>query len=240
MSILATHTYAFHNSRYFVSKRGEKMANELVEEADSCGTSGKLALIDGALATLHTQIIEKNWDDAFVVLEALTLFNEMEDYWPMYDDGRRVALTNKAYGASLVTVLRALKQQNRLDMSSFPSLETLLRETCQWGAAMKDISCKSDYDLVCKAIGMRLFQKPDTKSDEARLESWLASISPEERVAFEQRKQDAEEDEDEEDEDSGPWHSGGSVLDEDMESGDFDLPTVWTEYKTCLGRRELT
>ncbi|KAJ7832331.1 hypothetical protein B0H14DRAFT_2592133 [Mycena olivaceomarginata] len=124
----AGYTYAFLQQKYFVSTKAEKMAKNLIGEADSLRIYGKLALIDSTLTTLHSKIVKKDWDSAFPILEALAPFNEMEDDWPMCDDGKRVELTNKVYGASLVTVLLALKKDGRLDVSHFPSLETPLLE----------------------------------------------------------------------------------------------------------------
>ncbi|KAJ7498661.1 hypothetical protein FB451DRAFT_1016821, partial [Mycena latifolia] len=203
---------------------------------------GKLALIDSTLALLHSKILKKGWDDAFTILEALTLFNEMESYWPMCDDGTRVVLTNKVYGACLVTVLHALKKDSRLNASHLPGLETTLRQAAKWGEEMKSISCNSDYDLVCKAVGARLFQKSeaDIASEKARLDGWLASRTKEEQDEFHRRVQEDAEDEDEEEEDeSEPWHSGGSEVDEDAKNNDFVLPRIWKEYKDYLDLKKV-
>ncbi|KAJ7180371.1 hypothetical protein C8R43DRAFT_399368 [Mycena crocata] len=240
----AGHTYAFLRPKLFVSVKTEKVAKDLLEKASkSRGTSGKLAVIDSALATLHSKIIKKDWDGAFMILAALTLFNEFEDYWPMWDDGKRIELTNKAYGASLVTVLHALKKDGRLDVSHFPGLETTLKGAATWGEEMKSISCNSDYDLVCKAIGARLFRKSeaDVASEKARLDAWLATRSQEEQGEFyrmiqEEAEDPNGEDSDEEDE-SEPWHSGGSELEEDMKRKDFVLARVWKDYRDYLDRR---
>ncbi|KAJ7094521.1 hypothetical protein B0H15DRAFT_829887 [Mycena belliarum] len=234
----ADHTYAFLRPKYFVSVKAEKIATDLLEEADTQDAYGKLALIDTTLATLHAKISENSWPDAFALVAALTLFNEIESYWPMCDDGKRVVLTNKVYGASLVTVLRALKHDGRLDAAHFPGLETTLRQAAAWGAEMKGISCESDYDLVCKAIGARLFQKSeaDIAAEKARLDGWLASRTEEERREFHRQvEEDAEdEDEDEDEGDEKPWHAGGSELDEDAANDDFDLSRVWKAYKAYL------
>ncbi|KAJ6539614.1 hypothetical protein B0H19DRAFT_1269914 [Mycena capillaripes] len=235
------YTYAFLQPKYFVSIKGEKMAKNLIAEANFLRIYAKLALIDNTLAILHSKIVKKDWDAAFPILETLALFNEMEDDWPMCDDGKRVELTNKVYGASLVTVLRALKKDGRLDVSHFPSLETVLREAADWGSEMKSIGCESDYDLVCKATGARLFQKSaaDAATEEkARLDAWLASRSQEERDEFQKmRREEAEdpngEDSDEE-EDAGLWHAEGNESEEDMKHDDFVLSRVWKEYKDYL------
>ncbi|KAJ7752760.1 hypothetical protein DFH07DRAFT_518115 [Mycena maculata] len=241
----AGYTYAFCRPRFFVSVKVHEVARNLLGKAQTRGTYGKLSLIDSSLATLHSKILKKEWNEAFTILSALTLFNEVEDDWPMLDDGKRVALTNKVYGASLVTVLRALKKEGRLDILNFPALETTLREAAGWGGLMKDISCNSDYDLVCKAVGARLFQKSeaDIASEKARQDAWLASRSQEDQDEFHRMMREEAEDEEDEDEgdESEPWHSGGSEFDEDVKSKDFDLSRVWKEYKAYLdlipGRR---
>ncbi|KAJ7682524.1 hypothetical protein DFH06DRAFT_1314727 [Mycena polygramma] len=236
----AGYTYAFLEPKYFFSTKAEKMTKTLLTEAQTLRPLGILDLIDSTLITIHSKIVRKDWDSAFTTLEVLTLFNEFEDDWPMYDDGRRVELTNKLYGTSLVTVLRALKTDDRLDVSHFPSLETLLRQAAEWGANMKSIGCESDYDLVCKAIGARLFPTSPTDvaaKEKARLDAWLASRSQEERDEFDRmRRREAEDDdeEDSDDEDAGPWHAGGSDVDEDMKNSDLLLPPVWKEYNDYL------
>ncbi|KAJ7044610.1 hypothetical protein C8F04DRAFT_1026939 [Mycena alexandri] len=233
------YTYAFLRQKSFASTKAEKIAAEMLEEAETLRNRGKLALIEKSLATLHSKIVKKDWNGAFVVLEALSLFNELDGDWPMCDDGKHIVLTNKVYGASLVTVLRALKKDARLDASHFPSLETLLRSAADWGDAMKSICCPSDYDLVCKAIGARLFPESaaDVDAKKARLDAWLASCTEQERVIFHRKVRDAAEDEDEEEEEEGPWHAGGSELDEDVKDNDFVLPRVWKEYKDYLAPR---
>ncbi|KAJ7653480.1 hypothetical protein B0H17DRAFT_1147069 [Mycena rosella] len=235
----ADHTYAFLRPQFFVSIKGEKIAQDLLEKAETRGAYGKLALIDSMLAMLHSKILEKDWDGAFTILEALTVFNEMEAYWPMCDDGKRVLLTNKVYGASLVTVLRALKTEGCLDVLHFPGLETTLRHAAQWGEEMKSISCDSDYNLVCKAIGARLFQKSeaDIISEKARLDAWLTRRTKEERDEF--NRMVLEKAEDEEEEEEGPWHAGGSELEEDVKNNDFVFPRVWKEYKDYLDLKQV-
>ncbi|KAJ7129392.1 hypothetical protein C8R44DRAFT_872666 [Mycena epipterygia] len=232
------YTYAFLQPRCFVSVKAEKFARDILDKAKTRGAYGQLALVDSALGTLHSKIAKKDWDGAFTILEALTLFNEFESDWPTVDDGERVDLTNKVYGASLVTVLRALKKDGRLDVSHFPGLETTLRKAAEWGELMKSISCDSDYDLVCKALGARLFQKTeaDITSEKARLDAWLASRSQEEQAEFHRMVQEKaeDEDEDEEDESTEPWHAGGSEVDEDVKNKDFVLSRVWKQYKDYL------
>ncbi|KAJ6490318.1 hypothetical protein C8R47DRAFT_1215181 [Mycena vitilis] len=236
----AGYTYAFLDPKYFFSTKAEQMTKTLLTEAQTLGALGVLDLIDSTLITVHSKIVRQDWDSAFTTLEVLTLFNEFEDDWPMYDDGQRVELTNKLYGASLVTVLRALKADDRLDVSHFPSLETLLRQAAEWGENMKSISCESDYDLVCKAIGARLLQTSPTDAaaqEKARLDAWLVSRCQEERDEFAQmRRRESEDDdeEDEDDEDAGPWHAGGSDVAEDMENNGLLLLPVWKEYNDYL------
>jgi hypothetical protein len=65
------------------------------------------------------------------------------------DDSKRVQLTNKVYGAPPVTVLRALKNDDRLDASHFPVLNvngvkrwkaSPTSPQGHWGKALPNIS----------------------------------------------------------------------------------------------------
>jgi len=79
------------------------------------------------------------------------------------NNGERTQLTNQAYGACLVAILRGLKKAGRLDVTNFLSLETILRNAADWGDAMEGMNAGSPYYVVCRGIGERLFKD---KSDE--------------------------------------------------------------------------
>jgi hypothetical protein len=44
-------------------------------------TCALLDLVDKTLSKIHAKIVKTNWDDAMHLLEALTLFNELEGFW---------------------------------------------------------------------------------------------------------------------------------------------------------------
>ncbi|KAJ7490308.1 hypothetical protein B0H11DRAFT_2400961 [Mycena galericulata] len=195
------YTYAFLDPRYFVSITAEQMAKGLLGKVESRGTYGKLASIDSTLAALHSKILKKDWDSAFTILEALILVNHIEDDWPSI---RRVSgdRSTRPEDGSPPRCLAFSQPRDNLEGGG------------RLGEQMKGIGCSSDYHLVCKAIGARLFQKSvaDVASEKARLDAWLACRSQEEWDEFHRmRQEEAEdldgEDSDEEDE-AEPWHSG--------------------------------
>lgn len=184
------------------------------------------------------------------ILEALTVFMEDEGQWTsksctrtalnasftelsiVCDDGERVEMTNKVYGALLVNILRGLKKEDRLDASHFPCLESLLRGAADWGDSMRSQGCDSDYDRVCKAIGYRLFgdrTEADIALEKARVEEWISSMSADWQENIRARMADEYGEEPE-----GDWFKGGKRMDEDQKDDDFVLSRVWKEYKEYL------
>ncbi|KAG9028800.1 hypothetical protein FRB95_006080 [Tulasnella sp. JGI-2019a] len=108
-------------------------------------------LVDTTLAKVHARIVKKEWDGAFFQLEALAVLNEIEGSWPGFIHGDHIEATDKLLGASLVTVLRALKKQNRLDEINFPSLGAILRLASSFGGDQPDrrqlwdtVSCRAE------------------------------------------------------------------------------------------------
>jgi hypothetical protein len=156
------------------------------------------------------------------------------------DDGERVDLTDKVYGASLVTVLRALNNEGRLDAMNFPSLETTLRLATEWGLMMKEMSYTPPYYLVCKVIGKRLFRhksKHVLALEKARLAEWVSSHDADERRLL--KKNIRKERRDavaaaEEGRVQKRWYSGAGDFDEDEKDRDFVLSGVWKKYKDYL------
>jgi hypothetical protein len=149
---------------------------------------------------------------------------------PAVDDGEHANFVNQVYGASLVTTLRALKEEGRLDATHFPTLETLLRKATEWASSA---SLDGDYGKVCKAIGKRLFGKksPETiQLEKARLEEWIASLDKGDQAAVKRHIEEAEEDETE----KVDWFKGAQAVQEDADDDDFILSRVWKEYKQCL------
>jgi hypothetical protein len=149
------------------------------------------------------------------------------------DDGDRVHITDKVYGASLVAVLRALKKEERLNVANFPSLETLLKTAANLGSAMKGVDAESNYHLVCKAIGRRLFANklPEVIAvEKARLEEWIHSLDKE----IQGRIREKMEEEASEGHVGMPWYHGGNASDEDEKDKNYTLSRVWKEYKAYL------
>lgn len=152
------------------------------------------------------------------------------------DDGDRVSYTNKVYGASLITVIRALQAESRLDPTHIPNLDTVLRMAAQWGHAISRMGVdKTDYHCVCKGIGKRFFsgKEDELKAlNQSRIEAWLEKLGVEERKEIRESIKEAEEEE-EEDESTEPWYSG-SDADEEDEDDNYILSRVWKEYKAYL------
>ncbi|KDQ18622.1 hypothetical protein BOTBODRAFT_29001 [Botryobasidium botryosum FD-172 SS1] len=236
--------YTFLNPKTFVSERAKTLIGEMLDKADNRNPDAHdmyiyndfynyaiLDIIDHALSTIHARIKKREWDEAYFQLEALTIFQKIESQWPMIDDPDRPALTNKAYGACLVATLRTLSEEGRLDRANFPSLETLLSRAASWGKDMFSISAGSDYHLVCKGIGQRLFahKSAQEKALEKKMaQEWLDSLDAENKAAMEE--DDDEEDSD--DEDGRPWYSGKA--NEHDNDDDYKITKTWKAYKEHL------
>lgn len=158
----------------------------------------------------------------------------------MCEDGDRTSITNKVYGACVITILRALKKEERLDVNNFPSLECLLKNIAEWGDAMKQLSCDHDYFLVCKAIGERLFKDKTNRGlalDEARLQEWANGLDDNSRDLVRKKLKEIAKKKERAPVDGKqekPWYVGAGEDDEDKKDPDFALPRVWKEYKKYL------
>jgi hypothetical protein len=212
-----------------------------------------LDLVHKHLSAAYSRITKKDYDEAYCILEALTVFNDMESAWlsmftlfrhsgrnmltfdlrlPVCDDGEGVNVTNKLYGAAVVTLLRALDKGNRLDATHFPTLEYFLRKVAEWCDEMEKMSGSPDYGLVCKAIGRRLFKdKSDAyvAMEKARLEEWINGLEGEDRAEIEEDLKGEESEAKKE-----PWYADGKSSDEQDKNQDFVLSRVWKEYKEHL------
>jgi hypothetical protein len=147
---------------------------------------------------------------------------------PACDDGEGVEVTNKLYGAAVVTLLRALEKENRLNATHFPTLEYFLKQVTEWCKEMEKMSGSPDYGRVCKAIGRRLFEdKPEAyvAMEEARLEEWIKGLEAEDRAEVEEGMKVKE---------NEAWYAGGKSSDEQDKNPDFVLSRVWKEYKEHL------
>ena len=101
----------------------------------------------------------------------------------MADDGDRVDLTAKAYGACLVTVLRALKKDGQLNTDAYPALGYLLKNAAALGECLQGINAGSDFASVCKGIGKRLFKDKSVEETKAlhlaRQKEWFEGLEGE-------------------------------------------------------------
>jgi hypothetical protein len=149
------------------------------------------------------------------------------------DDGGRIEITNKAYGAAVVSLLRGIGKAGRLNSAQFPSLEDFLRRAAEWGKDMKDMSSGTDYDLFCKAVGKRLFENktPDHLAlDKARLVEFGKSLPEDQAIEVKNRIKKLEKEFNE----KKPWFMGARSSDEHDDNPDFVLSRVWREYKGYL------
>lgn len=179
----------------------------------------------------------------------------------MADDGERVNLTVRAYGACVVATLRALKKSGDLSPEKYPSLEYLLEAAAGLGKMALTMNAGSEFHRVCKGIGKRLFggvSREEAKAvHKARYDAWLRTLPADVRKDLVEQNKSSEENEneDEEDEDEGegdeedkdeggegekepkskkPWWYDGVEGAEDEKDSDFALTRVWKEYKDYL------
>lgn len=213
---------------------------------------GVLDLIDKTLSTLHAKIIKKDYDTAYSILEALTLFMSDCGAWTgtclflisrkisafTYvsdlvgsDDGERVQATSQAYGALLVNVLRGLEKKGRLNTTEFPSLESLLRNAVELGDEMEGQGCETSCHLVCQAIGWRLFhaKSPETIAlEKKQVQEWLNSLDEEMQAEVKEMMEQDKED------DLTPWYQSGKDENENERYEDLAMVRVWKDYKDYL------
>lgn len=148
------------------------------------------------------------------------------------EDEDRINITNKVYGAAVVTLLRAIEKTKRLNSANFPSLEDFLRRAVEWGKDMKDMSGDTDYDQFCKAVAKRVFKNKapaDLALDIARLVEFGKTLPEDQDIEvenkiklleklFTQKK----------------WFEGAGDADEYGDNPEFVLSRVWRKYKESL------
>ncbi|TRM67005.1 hypothetical protein BD626DRAFT_566052 [Schizophyllum amplum] len=243
--------YTFLNPSSMISKTGKELTIQLFDEADKRDPDlhdmyiyndffayAVLDLIDKRLSTLHTQIGKKDWRVCVSQLEALTVFMLRTNAWGMADDGERVRLTGTVYGACLVTVLRGLKKAGELNTDAYPALEYLLKPAAELGDSLRGIDAGSDFDLVCKGIGQRLFGSQSRTEMRAlhlaRRTAWMETLDGEEKKLMEEAFADPDAIDSDEEQEEKPWWDGGKEGAEDVDDEDFVLSRVWKEYKGYL------
>lgn len=156
------------------------------------------------------------------------------------DDGEQVDLTLKAYGACLVATLRALKKNGELTSEKYPSLEYILKGAVELGHGARGCDIGSDFDLVCKGIGKRVFGRMPREEaralHDARFHAWLQTLPEDERkvITEDEREAEVEVAELASKEDEKPWWFDGMEGIEEERNPDFSLSRVWNEYKEFM------
>lgn len=155
--------------------------------------------------------------------------------------------------------MQKLKEDNKLNVETFPNLETVLKEATEWGQTWEDC-IYSKYQVVCRGIGKRLFENksPETLAQEkAMAQEWIDGLDKEEQEKIkrklkqddededdEDNEDDEDEDEDEDGEDEGnekgkkdkketPWFDKGEA-NENLKDRNFIFSRVWKEYTAYL------
>ncbi|KDQ64402.1 hypothetical protein JAAARDRAFT_683621 [Jaapia argillacea MUCL 33604] len=93
-----TDTYTYFTREIFISERAKQLLEDLLKKADDRDPArlistftmsnidffnyALLDLVDKTLSTIHTKIIKKENDEAMYLLEALTVFMNLESSWP--------------------------------------------------------------------------------------------------------------------------------------------------------------
>lgn len=162
------------------------------------------------------------------------------------DDGERVVATTQAYGAMLVTTIRALEKESLLNEDKIPNLEELFMDFAQDFDPGND--WEEPFNQLVRAYGRKLFGNR-TEEDRQRMGAsrWDAYFDYVKSLADEERKKRGEvladeknikkkpaaddENEDEEEEDGEPWFGDVNVKDAAMKDRAFAVSRTWKEYK---------
>lgn len=149
------------------------------------------------------------------------------------DDGERVDVTNKAYGALLIHILKGITKAEDFNPDQYLNLESILQGAADLGEQMREQGCNANYDKFCKAVALRLFKDKPAAADaeevaQGRREEWFQTLPANEREEVKARFQEADEDEDEDAEDKTPWYHGAKSKDENVKES---LTRLWKEYR---------
>ncbi|KAI0082395.1 hypothetical protein K474DRAFT_1687985 [Panus rudis PR-1116 ss-1] len=241
--------YTFIGPSYMISNKAKEYYEELMMELDKRDPDmhnmyiyndffgyAQLDLLGTQLRSIHSRIAKKDYTNAFYRLEALTFCMETGALgFPMVDDGEQVELVNRLYGACLVSVLRHLNNENKLDTQHFPNLETVLRLAAEWGDAMAEqVEEGCDYRIVCRGIGKRLFaDKSEEISavEKARVEEWISTLPANDQVQI--RESLREEEDERKNEESKHWYEQGEAS-EALKSHDLALSTAYKQYREYM------
>lgn len=237
--------YTFLNVETMISTQAKEILEGLLKQAadrdpdafdmyiyNDFYAYGVFDLVDSTLSTLHSKAQKKLLDEAWVVLEALSTFMEIEGTWTQCDDGDRVRATNAAFGAIAIAILRGLKKEGRLNVEAFPSLESCLKNIASLGDMMNDIGVECTYANVARGIGKRLFKDKTEEGKDLEIQrrkTWIGSLTnADSKKAMEQALRDMSEDE------NKPWFLDGKAADEDVNNREFAITRTWKDYKAYL------
>ncbi|KAH6915038.1 hypothetical protein BKA70DRAFT_1368848 [Coprinopsis sp. MPI-PUGE-AT-0042] len=237
--------YTFLNVETMITTKGKEIAESLLKQAGNRDPDafdmyiyndfysyGVFDLIDKTLATLHSKTQKKMFDEAWVVLEALATFMEIEGVWTQCDDAERVSLANAAFGAIAVAILRGLKKEGRLTVEALPSLEYCLKNIASLGDMMNEVGVNCSYADVARGIAKRLFENKtqQAKSVEIRYrEAWVRSLTDKDlKKAMDQALRDMANNNDR------PWFMDGEAANEDTNNREFAITRTWKDYKAYL------
>lgn len=146
----------------------------------------------------------------------------------------------------LVTTMRALEKESRLNEDEIPNLEEALMDFAHDFQPRND--WEEPFNRFARAYGRKLFGER-TKEDRQRVGAsrwdayfdYVKSLTDEEREKRGEALEDErntqnkpvadDEDEDDEEEDSEPWFGDVSVKDAAMKDRAFAVSRTWKEYK---------
>ncbi|KAH8827451.1 hypothetical protein DL96DRAFT_1803725 [Flagelloscypha sp. PMI_526] len=244
--------YTFLNSKTIISKKGKAQLLDLFDKAknrdpdyhdmyiynDFLGYA-MIWLVNSIFKTMNPLVTKSKWDELYPLVESLAQFFLMDgDAWMQVDDEEFAVWTNKAYGSILVTMLRGLETQGRLDELHFASLEDLLKAAAEWGDLAKEMECRASYSKVCKAFGKRLFAGKEAARKKAReemVDAWKKKLEDGDEDEDEDDEDDDEDEDDDDDEDDDeddkPWYHKGVAKDAKLKASDLNYTTTWKAYK---------
>lgn len=153
----------------------------------------------------------------------------------MVDDRDQIELADQVYGASLVAVMRALKEEGRLNVESFPTLEHVLKEASKWGNNMPS---RVSYPIVLQGIGKRLFENKSKKVlalERDRAEEWLKTLPEDDQRELRTMMQEEAEAEAEMGPEKPWWDDDGPAF-EDLKHSELNLWTIWERYKAHMDK----
>ncbi|TFK71762.1 hypothetical protein BDN72DRAFT_837152 [Pluteus cervinus] len=193
---------------------------------------GVLDLLNHAIAKLYDRITHGDWDEAYIVLEALTTMMTNQPKWLDCDE-ERVGPFTRLYGACAYAVLRQLKTDDCLTSQCRPSLEALLKNIGRCGDESEGSPPLLQCSTLCKAIGKRLFSGDDPQAkwtlELSRLHEWAQTLKEPRyttmQAVLEDRAREGV---------PNPWFRDGDVGNEDYSNYPHDLSQTWGAYEGLM------